>query len=605
MKSPRPSGGRNAQRPEGSPVTAYLLIGPVLRRVVGDQATIWVETSAPAVVRVEVEGGGAGSAPTFSAYGHHYALVVISGLRPDAASAYQVLLDDRQVWPPATSTDPPSVIRTRREQDSDQAVSLVFGSCREAIPHATGRRLPPDALDAYSRRLIAAPDDPGRRPDLIVLLGDQVYADKTSAKVRRFLRRRRADGQHGPENEVVSFDEYTKLYLESWRDPEVRWLFATVPSVMIFDDHEIIDDWNTSASWREDMARQPWWRERISSGLASFWVYQHLGNLSPAELATDPLFAEVRSAEDATDLLHDFGLSVDQPASAENTDRPYQWSFALDIGRTRLVMLDNRCNRVLTPGRREMLPAAEWQWFVNQSCGDYDHLVIGSSLPWLMPPGIHHLEAWNERTADSGRPRTAARAEKLRRAVDLEHWAAFTRSFDALGELFRRLGEGDAAGRLGDGDTGGRVGEGDADGRLGEGATGGRVGAGPAYAAPASISVLSGDVHHSYVARADLGTATSTPVHQLTCSPIHNQVPAFMRPLMRVSWSRAAANAMRGLAKAAGAPRPKLRWERLAGPYFGNAISTLRHDGPHAVVTVEGTTKEGTLFEVAEVSLHD
>jgi hypothetical protein len=48
-----------------------------------------------------------------------------------------------------------------------------------------------------------------------------------------------------------------------------------------------------------------------------------------------------------------------------------------------------------------------------------------------------------------------------------------------------------------------------------------------------------------------------------------------------------------------------LSWERLAGPYFGNAISTLRHTGRRAVVRVEGTTKEGDLFEVAEVSLHD
>ena len=559
-------------------MTAHLLIGPVLRRVVGDQATIWVETTEPALVRVEAEGGAAGSAPTFSAYEHHYALVIVDGLLPDAPNEYRVLLDGRQAWPPADSPDPPSVIRTRAAADGAQPVTFIFGSCREATPHATGRRLPPDALDAYARRLMAAPDDPRRRPDLIVLLGDQVYADNTSAKVRRFLHRRRADGYHGPANEVVSFDEYTKLYLESWRDPEVRWLFATVPSVMIFDDHEIIDDWNTSASWRTDVAREPWWPERISSGLASYWVYQHLGNLSPAELAADPLYAKVTAAGDATALLHEFGHSVDEPASADNTDRPYQWSFALDVGRTRLVMLDNRCNRVLTPGRREMLPAQEWQWFVDRTTGDYDHLVVGSSLPWLLPPGIHHLEAWNEHCADSPRPRTAALGEKLRRSFDLEHWAAFTRSFDALGELFRRLGEG---------------------------SPGGQVGAGPAYAAPASISVLSGDVHHSYVARADLGAEVHTPVHQLTCSPIHNQVPAFMRPLMRLSWSRAVANAVRGLARSARVARPRLGWVRLAGPYFGNAISTLRHDGPHASVQVEGTNREGDLFEVAQVTLQD
>ena len=139
--------------------------------------------------------------------------------------------------------------------------------------------------------------------------------------------------------------------------------------------------------------------------------------MSPDELAADPLLAKITSGEDATSLLHDFGISVDKPASAENTDRPYQWSFALDVGRTRLVMLDNRCNRVLTPGRREMLPAAEWAWFVDQAHGDYDHLVVGSSLPWLMPPAIHHLEAWNERLADSG-ARRAAFAEQVRRAVD-------------------------------------------------------------------------------------------------------------------------------------------------------------------------------------------
>ena len=83
--------------------------------------------------------------------------------------------------------------------------------------------------------------------------------------------------------------------------------------------------------------------------------------------------------------------------------------------------------------------------------------------------------------------------------------------------------------------------------------------------------MLSGDVHHSYVARADLGPAVMTPVHQLTCSPLHNQVPGFMRPLMRFSWSRLAAKAVRGVAMSAGVKRPSVRWRRLAGPYFGNA----------------------------------
>ena len=61
---------------------ARLLIGPLLRRVVGTRATVWVETSAPAVVTVRAAGGASGTAPTFSAYDHHYALVVVDGTDP-------------------------------------------------------------------------------------------------------------------------------------------------------------------------------------------------------------------------------------------------------------------------------------------------------------------------------------------------------------------------------------------------------------------------------------------------------------------------------------------------------------------------------------------
>ncbi|SDY54912.1 PhoD-like phosphatase [Micromonospora pattaloongensis] len=563
---------------------AELLIGPVLRRVVGTRATIWVETSAPTVVEVRAVGGGHGSAPTFTAFDHHYALVVVDGLAPGTAAAYEVLLDGERVWPLPDSPYPVSVIRTRAADDRDQPVRLVFGSCREATPRASARRLPPDALDAYARRLMALDGDDPAWPDQLVLLGDQVYADETSPKVRRFLRRRRRRPVDAPVDQVVTFNEYTALYLESWRDPEIRWLFSTVPSVMIFDDHEVIDDWNTSASWRTDARRQPWWAERIASGLASYWVYQHLGNLHPDQIAADPVYAKVIAAEDATAVLREFGARVDQEADVAHDHeqwrtRQYQWSYALDIGRTRLVVLDNRCSRVLQPGRRAMLPPAEWSWFLDQAHGEYEHLVVGASLPWLMPPGIHYLEAWNELLAESPRRWVAGFSEWLRRGLDLEHWAAFQRSFTALGTLFARIG-------TGDGDGAGR-----------------RVGAGPAYGAPASISVLSGDVHHSYVARARFAEDVPTPVHQLTCSPFHNQVPAVLRPLMRLGWARIPTAVTRAMSRAAGLPSPRVRWGKLSGPFFGNAVGTLVHAGRKAEVVIEGTAKGGDLRPVAHARL--
>src|SRR6476620_4995670 len=561
-----------------------LLIGPLLRRVVGTRATVWVETSAPAVVTVRAANGASGTAPTFSAYHHHYALVVVDGLTPDSAASYQVLIDDEMAWPLLESGFPPSMIRTRATDDRDQPVKLIFGSCRETTQHATIRRLPPDALDAYARRLIAAPE-PAARPDLLDLLGDQVYADVTSPTVKRLLKRRRRRPRNAPADQVVSFDEYSKLYLESWRDPEIRWLLSTVPSVMIFDDHEVIDDWNISASWRADMRALDWWAERIGSGLASYWIYQHLGNLSPDEITEDPLYAKVVAAEDATDVLREFGERVDREADeAHDAERwravQYQWSYSLDLGRTRLVMLDVRCSRVLEPDVRAMLAPGEWSWFLDRARGVYDHLVVGSSLPWLLPPSMHHVESWNERLADSRWPWVAGLAEQMRRAWDIEHWAAFRLSFDALGAAFARIGSGAA------------------------GATGDRVGAEPGYAPPASISVLSGDVHHSYVARARFDDpGVRTPVHQLTCSPIHNQAPAAMRPLIKLCWNPGLALAARALARSAGVRRPTVRWKKLAGPYFGNAVATLEHRGRGAEVVIEGTTSDGHLREVARQRL--
>ena len=573
---------------------AHLLIGPVLRRVAGTQATIWVETSAPAMVRVSTPDGAGGEAATFTAFGHHYALVVVTGLEPGRATPYEVFLDGERVWPQPKPAYPPSVIRTRRADDRDQPVRLVFGSCRETTQRTTARRLPPDALDAYARRLIAeggGVGDPTEWPDLLVLLGDQVYADEVSPAVRKLLQRRRHRAPQAPADQVVSFDEYTKLYLESWREPEIRWLLSTVPSVMIFDDHEIVDDWNTSAPWRAHARSQPWWTERITSGLASYWVYQHLGNLSPAELATDPVYAQVVAAADATAVLREFGERVDREAAdhdaalgagraAPDPGGRYRWSYALDLGRTRLVMLDNRCGRVLDRRHRAMLSPADWDWFLDQARGDYDHLVVGSSLPWLLAPTIHHLESWNERLADSHRPRVAELSERLRRAFDLEHWAAFERSFAALARLFVSLGTGQRR------DT--------ADGR--------RASERP-YPPPATISVLSGDVHHSYLARARFPEGMTTPVHQLTCSAFHNQVPGWMRPLLRIGWWRLPSLVARTLARLAGVPHPGLSWRKLAGPYFGNAIGTLVHDGPTAEVVIEGTDADGTLRTVAALPL--
>jgi hypothetical protein len=32
---------------------------------------------------------------------------------------------------------------------------------------------------------------------------------------------------------------------------------------MVLDDHDMADEWSISRSWKEEMSRKPWWRERL------------------------------------------------------------------------------------------------------------------------------------------------------------------------------------------------------------------------------------------------------------------------------------------------------------------------------------------------------
>jgi hypothetical protein len=384
-----------------------------------------------------------------------------------------------------------------------------------------------------------------------VLLGDQIYADEVSPGVRDFIRARR-DPAVPPGETVADFEEYTRLYRESWGEPLTRWLLSTLPTAMIFDDHDVHDDWNTSNAWVRTMRAQGWWDERIVGGFMSYWVYQHLGNLDPDSLGHEELWARIEAGEDVTALLRDFAWHADREVAGA------RWSYARDLGRTRLVMVDSRAGRVLDPDRRSMVDESEWRWIGEHATGGVDHLLIGTSLPVLLGHGMHWLEAWNEAVCDGAWGATAVRAgEHIRQSLDLEHWAAFGRSFERLWEILAAAGSG----------------------RSGE--------------APASIVLLSGDVHHAYLAEVAFPRTAQvrSKVWQAVCSPFRNPLDRRERRAIRFGMSRAGALIARTLGRAAGVPDPPVRW-RLAHehPWFDNQIATLAVDGRSATLSIERVT---------------
>ena len=309
----------------------------------------------------------------------------------------------------------------------------------------------------------------------MLFLGDQVYADETTDAMREFISARR-DIEEPPWTELKDYQEYAHLYSLAWTDDTNRWLLSTLPTAMIFDDHDIRDDWNTSQAWRDEMEATSWWHGRIVAGLASYWVYQHLGNLSPAgaprgrDLAAGCVEHEGDDELDLTEVLDAFADRVDQEPQT------YRWSYAREFGdQARLVVVDSRAARVLDPDERALLDPDELAWLDEHMRGDVDHLLIGTSLPFMLARGLHHLEAageamaagaWGRRGAERGGVGPPARRPR------------------ALGGLPGQLPPGGGHGDRGRGR-----------------AQRGR--------APVSVTFLSGDVHHSYVSEARLSRRTA------------------------------------------------------------------------------------------------
>lgn len=504
----------------------------MIRYVDETSASIWVETRSDSRVTVRA-GGRDWAARTFAVHGHHYALVEADGLEPGTVLPYTLEINGTLCWPEPASEFPPPVIAALKP---GKPLRMAYGSCRTSVPHdeSGNRSHGVDSLRAYA---LAMASGAGQAwPDLVAFLGDQVYADLTSEQMQEFIRARR-DIDAPPGEELKDYEEYAHLYNLAWSDPANRWLLSTLPSAMIFDDHDIRDDWNTSLSWKKKMEATTWWHGRIVAGLASYWVYQHLGNLSPQERAEDPVWQQIArhggdNEIDVSSALDDFADRADQEPES------YRWSYCRDFGDTRLIVVDSRAARDLSPDARALIDKAEMAWLDGRMRGGFRHLLVATSLPFLLPMGLHYVESWDEAIAQGAWGNPAARAgEKLRRVVDLEHWGAFQNSFGQVADMVTEV----------------------ADGKRGT--------------APETITFLSGDVHYSYVAEVE--RASGSRIMQAVCSPIRNPLPRLMRSFAAVMSYGLAAPIGAVVARSARVPDPPFRWKRVKGPWFTNNLASL------------------------------
>jgi hypothetical protein len=336
---------------------------------------------------------------------------------------------------------------------------------------------------------------------------------------------------------------------------------SVVPTMMIIDDHDVIDDWNISSEWVSDMAGEPWWPAHITGALVSYLVYQHAGNLSPAELRSSGLAELFASGSDITTACTEWMLQ--QP----------RLSHARTVGDVRVVVIDSRLARVLEPDRRRMVDDTTWQWVQREMRRPCNHLVVVTSLPIFVPDAVHDRQQGNEQLCAGlwGR-RAAQRAEALRRELDLEDWSAFHRSFDDMCELLA-----DVADRRRSG-------------------------------APSTVTLLAGDIHFAYAA--DVQPDLRRPdvrVRQVVSSPMRNALVTTERGVIRFTATRVGTLIGRMLARAARRPRRRHRFSLVEGPVFHNNIGTLRFGSDTAsaqVATAVIDDDRPVLATAFEVALH-
>ena len=227
-----------------------LVLGPMLRYVSETEATVWIETDS--ACEVEVLGR---RERTFRIEGHDYALVCwrsragrLSALRGESRREAG-LARARAISAEPAADDRPG----RAAPDRLRLMSLcpIAPTLTKDEDPEHGREI--DALWAMAVRMR---EQGPRWPDLLLMLGDQVYADEDAPETRAFIRERRGtDGEPG--EEVADFEVHAPLPRELGRRDASMAVLDNVPSAMIFDDHDIHDDWNTSISWLEEMRRSP------------------------------------------------------------------------------------------------------------------------------------------------------------------------------------------------------------------------------------------------------------------------------------------------------------------------------------------------------------
>ncbi|WP_338772051.1 alkaline phosphatase family protein [Massilia sp. METH4] len=550
-----------------------VLAGPILRRLEPGRLVLWLVGSAPLdLTLVLVPKAGVPRSLPLDEHscrvvrvGRHACVHLIDVALPeplpqDTIVEYDLLVElgDGKAggiadWAPhllhAGAARPSMVLRSRSD-------NILFGSCRK--PHHPA----PDGLARADALLADQVERADERPAMLILCGDQVYADDVAgpmlaaihALIRRLglyaeclegavvadseelyrhpasyyrreellpafdsndaLRDRFFRGKKKPifttanaHNHLVTLAEMMAMYLlvwspvpwqlvadapapalaprhaERWRResktlagfcgalPQAARLLAHVQTLMIFDDHDVTDDWNLSAKWETAAYGNPFSRRIVGNALISYMLCQGWGNRPEVfKPALDEM--TVLAATAAPDADNRLDAPV-QDALIRRLLSFRQWDFVIRTQPT-IIVLDTRTRRWRNR-RRPGFPSGLMDW---ESLTELQHqlldetaAVIVSATPMF---GVKLIEVVQRLATFVGQALT----------VDAENWMAHRGAGSSMINIFRHS------------------------------------------RTPANYVILSGDVHYSFAYDVEVRESDETPhIWQITSSGIKNEFP--------------------------------------------------------------------------------
>jgi hypothetical protein len=387
-----------------------LLAGPIVRRCTNRDLTFWIAASQRVgKLQVDVESvrGGRIHTSTMSIEIHVALQLFVYILRVSGTFPSGVLLlyrvrglteeeqaDCRYEGVGAASLALP-------EEGSGQFRAL-HGSCRKSGGPDFDASLAGDTL------MQARINDPRRRPHAMLLTGDQVYADDVpqllmtqiqglgldligfeeplpgikkpyiDAINRQPVMKTAGFTSGAASNHLLTFGEYCAAYLLAWNpklwpatwptgkqeemqvildrtragSKALRRLLANLPTYMIFDDHEVTDDWFLNDQIKNAMLGTPFGRRVVANGITAFWLFQGIGNdpdvfVGTKDFRIDGYLADhLARLKETDDPLND--ASTDFDKYLVQHDRT--WSFVTPT-RPGIVFLNTRTRRAMSPSR--------------------------------------------------------------------------------------------------------------------------------------------------------------------------------------------------------------------------------------------------------------